>query len=53
VFDSLIVNIDEMANFLFPELTLGILRIGCLEEWSSKDLINFMHIMIVWLIKGI
>jgi hypothetical protein len=34
VFDSLATDIDETTSFCFPEFTFGMLRIGCLEEWS-------------------
>jgi hypothetical protein len=27
------------------------LRIGCLEEWSSEELTKFMQLMIAWLIR--
>jgi hypothetical protein len=52
VFDSSTVDTDEMASFRFPEFTLGMLRIGCLEEWSSEELTEFMQLMIAWLIRG-
>jgi hypothetical protein len=52
VLDSSTADTDEMASFLFPEFTLGMLRIGCLEEWSFEELIEFMQLMIVWFIKG-
>ena len=42
VFDDSIVDMDEMANFRFLEFTLGMLRIGCLEEWSSEEFTKFM-----------
>jgi hypothetical protein len=55
VFDNSAVDrldTDEMANFRLPEINLGMLRIGCLEEWSSRELIEFMQGMNVWLIRG-
>jgi hypothetical protein len=42
VFDNLVVDKDEMDSFLLPYFTLGMLKIGCLEEWSSKELTDFM-----------
>jgi hypothetical protein len=37
---------------VFPEFTLGMLRIGCSEEWSSKELIEFTQLMTAWLTRG-
>jgi hypothetical protein len=53
VFDNSTTDTDEMASFRFPEFTLGMLRIGCLEEWSSEELTKFMQLMISWLIKEV
>jgi hypothetical protein len=36
VFDNSTTDTDEMASFHFPGFTLGMLRIICLEECSSK-----------------
>jgi hypothetical protein len=46
MFDNSTIDTDEMTSFLFLEFTLGMLRIGCLEEWSSKELIEFVQLMI-------
>jgi hypothetical protein len=42
MFDNSTVDTDEMASFLFLEFTLGMLRIGFLEEWYYEELIEFM-----------
>jgi hypothetical protein len=52
VFDSLVADADEMAIFCFLEFTLEMLRIGCMEEWSSEELTEFVQLMISWLIRG-
>jgi hypothetical protein len=52
VLDNLVFNADEMANFLFLEFIFEMLRIGYMEEWYSKELREFVHIMIVCLIRG-
>jgi hypothetical protein len=52
VFDNLAVDIDEMASLHFLEFTLEMLRIGCLEEWSSDELTKFVQLMIAWLTRG-
>jgi hypothetical protein len=52
VFDNSTTDTDEMANFHFLEFTLEMLRIGCLEEWSSEELTEFVQLMISWLIRG-
>jgi hypothetical protein len=51
-FDKSTFNTDEMASFCFPEFTLEMLRIGCMEEWSSEELTEFVQLTIVWLIRG-
>jgi hypothetical protein len=51
-FDSSASHTDEMASFRLSEFTLEMLRIGCVEEWSSKELTEFVQLMIVWLIRG-
>jgi hypothetical protein len=43
---------EESTDFDFPEFTFGRLRSGCLEEWSSEELTEFMQLMISWLIRG-
>jgi hypothetical protein len=52
VFERSITDTYEMVNFLFSKFTLGMLRIGCLEEWYSEELTEFVQPMISWLIKG-
>jgi hypothetical protein len=52
VFDSSTTDTDEMVSFRFPEFTLGMLRFGCLEEWSSEELTEFVQLLIAWLIRG-
>jgi hypothetical protein len=52
VFDSSTTDTDEMASFHFLEFTLGMHRIGCLEEWSSEELTEFLQLRISWLIRG-
>jgi hypothetical protein len=52
MFDNSIANADEMDIFCFMEFTLEIIRIGCMEEWSSEELTNFVQLMIVYLIRG-
>jgi hypothetical protein len=52
VLDSSRADTDEMASVYFLEFTLGMLRIGCLEEWSFEELTEFVQLMIVWLIRG-
>jgi hypothetical protein len=42
VFNNLVADVDEMANFHFLEFTLEMLRTGCLEEWPSDELTNFV-----------
>jgi hypothetical protein len=42
VFDSSVVDTDEMTDFHFQEFTLEMLRIGFLEEWYSEKLTEFM-----------
>jgi hypothetical protein len=44
---------EESIDFDFSEFTFWRLRSGCLEEWSSKELVVFMKLMISSLIKGI
>jgi hypothetical protein len=46
VFDSSTTDTDDMVIFHFPEFTLGMLRLGYLEEWSSKDLTKFLQLLI-------
>jgi hypothetical protein len=53
VFDNSVTDTNEMASFLFPKFTLGMIRIGCLEEWSSEELIEFVQLVIACLIRGI
>jgi hypothetical protein len=52
VLGSLVIIREESINFDFTEFTFGSLRSGFLEEWSSKELIVFMKLMISWMIKG-
>jgi hypothetical protein len=52
MFDNSVVDADEMASFHFLEFTLEMLRIGCMEEWSSEELTKFVQLMISWLIRG-
>jgi hypothetical protein len=42
VFDSLKTDTNEMASFHFSEFTPQVHRIGCLEEWSSKESTEFL-----------
>jgi hypothetical protein len=42
VFNILTIDTDEATIFFLLEFTVGMNRIGFLEEWSSKELINFM-----------
>jgi hypothetical protein len=42
---------DVSIGFDFLEFTFGRLRSGFLEEWSSKELTEFMQLMIAWLIR--
>ena len=51
-FDKSTFNTDEMASFCFPEFTLEMLMIGCMEEWYSEELTEFVQLTIVWLIRG-
>jgi len=53
VFDISATNTDKMNCFHLPELTLGMNRIGSLEELSSKELKYFTQLLITWLIRGI
>jgi hypothetical protein len=52
MFDNSTTDRDDMTSFRFQEFTLDILRIGYMEEWHSKELIEFVQLMISWLIKG-
>jgi hypothetical protein len=52
LFDSSTTIREESTNFDFPEFTFGRLRSGCLEEWSSEELTEFMQLMIAWLIRS-
>jgi hypothetical protein len=52
VFDNSMTDTDEMVSFRFSEFTLGMLRFSCLEEWSSKELTEFVQLLIAWLIRG-
>jgi hypothetical protein len=52
VFDNSTVDKDEMASSHFPEFTLEMLRIGCLEQGSSEELTEFVRLMIALLIRG-
>ena len=52
MFENSIADADEMAIFLFLEFTVEIIRIGCMEEWSSKELTEFVQLMIAWVIRG-
>jgi hypothetical protein len=51
VFDSSIADANEMAIFFFLEFKLEMLRICCMEEWYSKDLAEFVQLMISYLIR--
>lgn len=42
MFDSSIVDTNEMASFHFSEFTGGVHRIGCLEERPSEELTQFL-----------
>jgi hypothetical protein len=42
VVDNSAADTDETTSFHFLEFTLGMLRIGFLEEWISKELTEFM-----------
>jgi hypothetical protein len=53
VLDNLAIIREENIDFDFPEFTFGRLRSGCLEEWSSMELIAFMQLIIPSLIRGI
>jgi hypothetical protein len=46
LFDNSTTIREEITNFNFPEFTFGRLRSGCLEEWSSEELTEFMQLMI-------
>lgn len=50
VLDSSTADTDEMVNFLFLKFTLGMLRFGCLEQWSSEELTKFVQL--AWLSSG-
>jgi hypothetical protein len=43
---------DVNIVFYCPKFTFGRLRSGCMEEWSSEELDEFMQLMIVRLIRG-
>jgi hypothetical protein len=49
---SMIHDSGYPGTAVFPEFTLGMLRIGCSEEWSSEELIEFTQLMIAWLTRG-
>jgi hypothetical protein len=51
VVDSSATDTDGMASLRSPEFTLGVRMIGCLEEWSSEELIEPRQFMIAWLIR--
>jgi hypothetical protein len=40
LFDNSTTIREESTNFDFSEFTFGRLRSGCLEEWSSKELVE-------------
>jgi hypothetical protein len=42
---------DEIASLRSPEFTLGVRRMGCLEERSSEELTEPRQFMIAWLIR--
>jgi hypothetical protein len=42
---------DVSIGFDSPEFTFGRLRSGCVEEWSSEELTEFIQLMIAWLIR--
>jgi hypothetical protein len=46
LFDSWVADADEMVSFHFLEFTLDMLRIGCMEEFSSEELTEFLQLMI-------
>jgi len=50
-FDSSPTIREESIGFDLPEFTFGRLRSGCLNEWSSEELTEFMQLMIDWIIK--
>jgi hypothetical protein len=52
MFDNSTTDTDEMVDSHFLEFTLEMLMIGCLDEWSSEQLTEFVKLMIVWLIRG-
>ena len=52
VFASSTTDTDEMVSFCFPKFTLAMLRVSCLEEWSSEELTELVQLLIAWLIRG-
>jgi hypothetical protein len=48
MFNNLASNANEMASFHLRKITLGMLRIGYLEEGSSEELTKFMQLMVSW-----
>jgi hypothetical protein len=53
LFDNTTGVTNDMVSFIFLNFTIGILRIGCLKEWASKELIEFVQLMISYLMIGI
>jgi hypothetical protein len=51
LFDRSTTIREGNTNFDFLEFTFGRFRSGCLE-WSSAELVEFLQLMIAWLIRS-
>jgi hypothetical protein len=52
LFDSSTTIREESTSIDFLDFTFGRFRSGCLKEWYSDELDDFVHLMISWLIKS-